>query len=195
MSQYILNDSANVLPQLTVRKLTRSEMLSTVERMKREVFDKIIFSRLGNSYQGPGTLIDPTQDPIDRTPETYEYLDDVDDHDNYDEYINMEVLLPREGGATQPGKIIRRTIGDDGETIGKESQHPLLDTRIYDVEFPDGGIERLAANRIAVNLYANADEYGYNHTEVKNIIKHRTTPEAILKQYAYVTDKNGCRHK
>lgn len=195
MSQYILNDSANVLPQLTVRKLTRSEMLSTVERMKREVFDKIIFSRLGNSYQGPGTLIDPTQDPIDRTPETYEYLDDVDDHDNYDEYINMEVLLPREGGATQPGKIIRRTIGDDGETIGKESQHPLLDTRIYDVEFPDGGIERLAANRIAVNLYAHADEYGYKHTEVKNIINHRTTPEAILKKDAYVTDKNGRRHK
>jgi hypothetical protein len=35
-----------------------------------------------------------------------------------------------------------------------------MDTRIYDVQFPDGHVEAYSANVIAENIYAQVDEEG-----------------------------------
>jgi hypothetical protein len=45
---------------------------------------------------------------------------------------------------------------------GKESANPILDTRTYNIEFPDGRSEEYTASVIAENMYAQYDEEG-NH--------------------------------
>ena len=84
----------------------------------------------------------------------------------------MEVLLPQDGGVSEPGQIIGRSKDHTGMTSGKQNDYPLLDTRLYDVQFPDGSIEKLTANWIAMNLYASVDEYGYRHSKVQRITGH-----------------------
>ena len=57
----------------------------------------------------------------------------------------MEVLLPRYGGVTETGKVIGRSVDKDGNVSGKQHNNPILDMRLYDVQFPDESIDKLAA--------------------------------------------------
>jgi hypothetical protein len=41
---------------------------------------------------------------------------------------------------------------------GKTSANRILDTRTYNIEFPDGRSEEYTANVIAKNMYAKCDE-------------------------------------
>ena len=50
-----------------------------------------------------------------------------------------------------------------GKSIGISNDNPLLNTRLYKVEIPDGAIEELSANAIAENLsgQCNKDVFMY----------------------------------
>ena len=50
---------------------------------------------------------------------------------------NAEVLLPHLG-ENVTGTVKRRKRNSDGNLIGKSNDNPILDTREYIVEFPDG---------------------------------------------------------
>ena len=63
--------------------------------------------------------------------------------------INAEVLLPQ-GDSQQMAKIIRRSIDSDGLVIGEFSDNPILNSLVYDVEFPDGVVKQYAANVIGM---------------------------------------------
>ena len=41
--------------------------------------------------------------------------------------------------------------------IGQHHKNPLLNTLMYDIEFPNGDVRKYAANIIAVNLLAQVD--------------------------------------
>jgi hypothetical protein len=45
--------------------------------------------------------------------------------------------------------VKRRTKDDDGNPVGKRDANPILDTREYEVEFPDGSIDVYTANTLA----------------------------------------------
>ena len=47
-----------------------------------------------------------------------------------------------------------------GLTIGTTNSNPILDTRMYEVEYQDGYKASLTANTIAQNLFAQVDEEG-----------------------------------
>ena len=96
---------------------------------------------------------------------------------------------------TEAGKVIGRSVDKNGNVSGKQHNNPILDTRLYDVQFPDGSIKKLAANRIAVNLYASVDEYGHRHSAVRQIVGHRHNTDAISKDEAFVIDQAGRRHR
>jgi hypothetical protein len=73
-----------------------------------------------------------------------------------DEYLTKEVLLPR-GGELVTARVLKRTRDGDGIPTGSRHQNPILDTREYEVEFPDSSIETYTANVIAENLAAQSD--------------------------------------
>ena len=49
---------------------------------------------------------------------------------------------------------------NQGRPIGIASDNPILDTRMYEVEYQDGHTAALAANIIAENIFAQVDEEG-----------------------------------
>ena len=91
MGQYILNDQESVLPYQTFRRLTKDEHRSAAESLKRDNFDMIIRSKLGDSITPPPQPI-PLDEPEVRTPES---ISDADFLPYFDEYINAELMLTK----------------------------------------------------------------------------------------------------
>ena len=91
MSQHILNDQRNVLPCQNFCRLTKDEHRSAAESLKRDNFDLIIKSNLGDSMTPPPQPI-ALDDPKVRTPES---IPDADSLTDFDEYINAELVLVR----------------------------------------------------------------------------------------------------
>jgi hypothetical protein len=80
-------------------------------------------------------------------------IDNLDEHDvaTYDQYVGASVQLSI-GGKVQTGKVTGRKRGLNGMTRGKASANPFLDTRTYNVKFPDGRSEEYTTNFIAKNV-------------------------------------------
>ncbi|KAI2491297.1 Reverse transcriptase (RNA-dependent DNA polymerase) [Fragilaria crotonensis] len=74
----------------------------------------------------------------------------------------MELAL-REGAEVQFGRVVKRLRDKDGLPIGTANDNPILDTRMYKVEFQDGHKASMAANAIAENLFSQIDDEGNRH--------------------------------
>ena len=46
-------------------------------------------------------------------------------------------------------KVMRKSVDKNSQVIGTHNKNPLLNTLVYDVEFPDGDVKKYAANLIA----------------------------------------------
>ena len=112
-----------------------------------------------------------------------------------DSYLNMELALPREGGDVQFGRVIKRLRDKDGLPIGTANDNPILDSRMYEVEFRNGYRTSLAANAIAENLFAQIDDEGNRHVLFQEIVDHRTNGKQVLQQDAFVTTRTGTRRR
>ena len=60
----------------------------------------------------------------------------------------------------------------DGKSIGRTSNNPLLDSRQYKLEYLDGTTEVLTANIIAENLLAQVDDQGHRQLMIDEIEEH-----------------------
>ena len=174
MSQFVLTEKGQVMPIQMIRKLTPSEMLNPSEVEKRKEFDAYIKQRYGDS-------ITPPKEPIDDIPNDYDWtshiasdIPEVDDIDDYERYSNAEVLLPQNGEHMRAARVVGLVKDDDGVTIGKSNANPILDSRVYEVMFPDGSIEQYATNLIAENLLGQVDEDGHRYQMLEGISDHRT---------------------
>jgi hypothetical protein len=88
--------------------------------------------------------------------------------------------------------IVKRCkIDEDGKSIGTANNNPILDTRLYEVEFIDGTIESITANAIAENLLAQVDAEGQRQLMIDEIIDHRSDATAIQKKDGYVINKRN----
>ena len=108
----------------------------------------------------------------------------------YDEYLTTEVLLPSMGTLTK-AKVTGRKRDVDGNPIGKRHSNPMLDTREYEVEFPDGATDVFTANIIAENLYAQVDDEGNSYSILSEIVDHKKDGSAVSKDDAFVATRAG----
>jgi hypothetical protein len=107
-------------------------------------------------------------------------IDDLDEHDvdTYDQYVGASVQLSI-ADKVQTGKVTGRKRDLDGVARGKASANPILDTRTYNVEFPDGRSEEYTANIIAENIFAQCDEEGNQFLMLRDIVGHKTDGHAV----------------
>jgi hypothetical protein len=70
-----------------------------------------------------------------------------------------------------------------------------LDTREYEVEFPDGTMDTYSANIVAENLYSQVDTEGKQYQVLSEIIDHRTNGHAVSIDDAFITDKYSNQHR
>jgi hypothetical protein len=67
-------------------------------------------------------------------------IDEVDndaDVDTYDQYVGAQVRVPI-GGEIRSGKVMRRNHELDGNWKARANTNSMLDSRTYEIEFPDG---------------------------------------------------------
>ena len=65
----------------------------------------------------------------------------------------------------------------------------ILDTRTYEVRFPDGKATEISANVIAQNMYAMCDVKGNQYLLLSGIVEHRKDDSALDR--ADITIKRG----
>jgi hypothetical protein len=94
-------------------------------------------------------------EPDSTMPESDDYTPEA-----YDEYLTAEVLLPNGGDVTR-AKVIGRKRDADGNPAGRRHSNPILDTRKYKVQFPDGATDVFTANIIAESMYSQFDGDGH----------------------------------
>ena len=103
--------------------------------------------------------------------------EDIED-DHYDQYIGSDVLLPL-GDSFKTGHVTNRKRNADGKAMGTANSNPILDSREYIVEFPDGAEAEYSANVIAESMYAQCDIDGNQHLILDAIVDYKTDANAI----------------
>ncbi|GFH61944.1 pol protein [Chaetoceros tenuissimus] len=122
---------------------------------------------------------DPVEDDESQLPygeELHEAkLEDVNDRylEALDNYINSEVIMPDKDGTAVLTKVKGRKRDAAGNPVGEANENPILDTRVYELEFPDGRIEEYAVNMIAENLFEQADEDGWDSGIIEEFLDIR----------------------
>jgi hypothetical protein len=112
--------------------------------------------------------------------------------DAFDKYINAQLDLPLQD-AMASATVVGRKRDGEGNPLGVSNANPLLDTRVYEVAFPDGSTEEYAANVIAENMYAQVDEEGRQFNILEELIDHRMNQTALGPEDAFVTIR-GWQH-
>ena len=130
-------------------------------------------------------------DPIEPEAE-HPDLDDFDE-ETLDNLLSAEVLLPK-GDYQFIGKVIKWKRDADDNPIGRAHSNPVLDTRVYEVEFPDGTIHDYAANILAEALYTQVDADGNRFLLLKEITDHEKDSTALSVGDAMVITNNGSRN-
>ena len=92
-------------------------------------------------------------------------------------------------------KVTKRLKDASGIPIGMADQNPLLDTRMYEVEFADGEKASLVANYIAENLFAQVDDDGNRQVLMNEIIDYRTNRTELKQQDAFIITKTGTKRR
>ena len=107
-----------------------------------------------------------------------------------DTLIQTDALLPH-GEEILAAKVICHTLDENGKVMGKHSDNPILNTLMYDVEFPDVTIHPYSANVISNNIYAQVDSEGIRTNIIDAIIDHCTNGNSVLKNEQYFIKKRG----
>jgi hypothetical protein len=137
--------------------------------------------KLSSEFESPWIMVDSREpDPtpeedieIYPTPEADDFTPE-----SYDEYLSAQVVLPV-GNELMRGEVLRRRRDWNGRPIGVRNSNPILDTREYEVVFPDGSSQSYAANVIAENLYSQVDEEGHSYAILQEIVDHERDDSAV----------------
>ena len=176
MSHWISTEKGIVLPFQTVRRLLPSEIDRPSEIEKRREYDKFMRNKYGDSITGPSEDLESQPDVLDRylwEPVSQSSVPEVDDFDDYDAFMEMEVVLPRNGEHLQAARVIGPSRDNDNAKRGRYDPNPIKNTQVYDVMFPDGTVQQYAANIIAENLIGQVDDDGHRYLCLDQILDWR----------------------
>lgn len=214
MAQYILTIKGTIVPRRSVRRLRVDELAlsNETEALKRSQFDAAIRQKLGDSFTLPAVPVqvgdtDPDEDDFEPFPEDADGEEGSPDtavpnadlvdatgkpilqQSLADTLITAEVKLPQ-GDSEVLAKVLRRSVDEDGKVIGCYNENPILNTIVYDLEFPDGTVKEYAGNVIAEHVLYAADPDGYLTQHMKGIVDHKRSGNAVTKANKYVISRS-----
>ena len=88
-------------------------------------------------------------------------------------------------------KVIGRKRDHDGNPIGTRHSNPIMDTRKYTLELPNGELTDYTANLIAEHMYAQTDIEGYEHMLLHEITDHKKDGQAVSADDGFNISSNG----
>ena len=100
-----------------------------------------------------------------------------------DHYIGTEILLPREDKIAR-GHVVAESRDANENVMGRAHTNPMLDTRMFQVEFVRGKVTELMLNIIAESMSAkcNADRNQYLLLDAL-VHYHSHLPNRLTHQY------------
>ena len=195
MNQWVLKQNGQIVPRRKMRRLTPEEWAREIEIKKRSEFNDAIKEQYGDSFSLPDKTLknlqneDDTDDlPSDEVSLRIPKADIIDGQvqplhpsSAADLLMNAEVLLPQ-AEEKRLAKVIKRSIDSDGKVIGKYNEIPVLNTMLYDVQFPDGSIKPYSAKIIAENILMQADGAGLHHQLLDGILDTPRTSDQLKRK-------------
>ena len=209
MSYWILTDNCEIMSRVSVSRVTNLEQQTDKVKQRQEEFSKAIAPRLGNEEYTTGGNTKPGDwyEDLNHDPEFQEEFQkvwgekEVKEADETftpevfdDTYLNMELTLPHKESQTW-AKVTKRLRDADGLPIGTANENPILDSRVYEVEYSDGHKTSLAANLIAENMLSQVDDEGNRFQLLSDIIDHRKNGTEVTQQDAFVTTRTGTKRR
>ena len=103
----------------------------------------------------------------------------------------MELALDRHTEGPEFARVTKLLKDKEGRPIGIASDNPILDTRMYEVEYADGYKAEMTANNIASKLFAQVDQDGNRFVLFDEIIDHKKDGSEIKQNDAFIHTSNG----
>jgi hypothetical protein len=187
------------------KKLTRSRplLLSSIARSVRRFKEEEDLT-----YDGAKPNPEDWSDYLEYDPDFQEEFDNIVNDPGISEadkdftpdvfdntYLNMELAIPRESNGPEFARVTKCLKDKYGLPIGRANNNPMLDTRMYEVEYLDGHKASIAANAIAENMFAQVDDKDNRHVLFEEIIDHRTDGTEVKQQDAFLTTRNGNKRR
>ena len=189
---YILLENASFITRSSILIIQDDEIITERIKSMCDKFMQSIESKIGNQKQPIFDEMKPTQiyhdvlqtdaseDDI-ALPYGDEIIDAIPTEinekylDSLDNYIGTNVVIPGTSEGIEPviAVIKGRKRDHNGNPIGISNPNPILDTRIYQLEFPDGRVEEYGMNLIVENLLTQVDEQGWDTGIFNEIIDVR----------------------
>jgi hypothetical protein len=199
MTAKILKGNGQYQHRTTLRGLTDDEVRDPAEIKARQEFTAEIERRLGPNAKPEDFDDEPDielanydlYEDDEQEPDVAQDRDDIPD-DSYDNYIGAELTLQK-GDEVTTARVKRRKMDSFGNAIGTSNSNPILDTRLYTVEFADGAEAEYSANVIAENMWAQCDIDGNQYQLLDAIIDHKSDGHAVKRADGFVV-VNGRKH-
>ena len=218
---YVIKGNGQIESRTTVQHVTKLDMEENETQQQLRAFEADLNKRLDdkNFILNDDLDHDLWLDDIDSDDEGIgledekgyieprdTYVPELDERDQYvasdehysedaaDQYIGAEVNMPS-GGDHMRATVKRRKIDEEGNPVGKGSNNPLLDTRLYVVEYSDGTLKEIQGNLIAQSMLSQVDSEGHHYVLLDEISDHKSDGHAIQKEDGYFTGRNGNKHK
>jgi hypothetical protein len=180
MSYWILTQKGTVISRTTVQHVTNLEKQTDEFRSAIEEYDVDIRKCFKEDeefgFEGAKPTPEDWAEFMEFDPDFQEEFNQIVNDPNIpeadkdftpdvfdDTYLNMELAIPRDSDGPEYARVTKRLKDKDGKPIGMANNNPILDTRLYEVEYPDGYKASLAANAIAENMWAQVDDEGNRH--------------------------------
>ena len=187
---YLILDNGQFIARSSVVAIPLEDMASHDLKVQMTKFMSNLESKIGNHripefdpnvpssiyYDAFGDKFD--DDAVD-LPYGEEILDmkttEIDESylDSLDEYIGANVVIPGRDALPVLAKVKKRKRDADGIPIGQSNPNPILDSRVYELEFPDGRVDEYSVNVISENLMQQVDSDGWDCGLLEEIIDFR----------------------
>ena len=204
MCYWILPASGVPIARTAIQALTEDEVATVEVQQTVKAYDESIQAKIGDSAFEDDL---PVPSQCKMHPEAEEEDDggatfkpfapsyampeaDEFDVETYDACLQAEVLLPQ-GDHLVAGTVVGRKRDHDGNPLGKRNPNPILDTRIYEVQFPDGHVLDYAANVIAESIFLQVDDEGNQFLLLQEIIDHKKDDSAVKMKDMWIISTNG----
>ena len=103
----------------------------------------------------------------------------------------MDLALQRDSEGPEFVNITKHLRDADGIPIGMALENPILESCVYEVEYPDGHKASLAANANTQNIFAQVDDESNRHVLFDEIVDHCTDGTEIKLYNEFITSING----
>ena len=108
----------------------------------------------------------------------------------------MELALPKSGELEPQFTCVTKHLWDaNGLPIGKASDNPILDTRMYEVEYVDRKKSAVSAKLTAEKMFVQIDEEENSHVLMEEITDHWFDEAALKSQDAFVTTSYHTKYR